>query len=69
MKKKLTHEKEIFEKIPLYASFFAHIGFYILLFLGYVNQFLFSPKVAKERNREVSAIYFDYEIKITYIYN
>lgn len=44
---------ETFEKIPLYVAFLAYMGFYVLLFLGFVSQFLFPPKVAKEKNRKV----------------
>lgn len=45
---------ESFEKIPFYVAILAYMGFHFLLFLGYLNQFLFPPKVAKEKNREVS---------------
>jgi serine palmitoyltransferase len=31
-----------------------YLGFYLLMFLGYINQLFFIPKVAKEKNRDVS---------------
>jgi len=31
-----------------------YLGFYLLMFLGYINQLFFTPKVAMERNRDVS---------------
>jgi hypothetical protein len=31
-----------------------YLGFYLLVFLGYINQLFFPPKVALERNRDVS---------------
>jgi hypothetical protein len=31
-----------------------YLGFYLLMFLGYINQLFFTPKVARERNRDVS---------------
>lgn len=51
--KKIKDEPESFEKIPMFVAGLAHIGFYVLLFLGYLSQFIFPPKVAKEKNREV----------------
>ncbi|XP_065217801.1 serine palmitoyltransferase 2-like isoform X2 [Planococcus citri] len=50
---------ESFEKIPFYVAILAYIGFYVLLFLGYLNQFLFPPVVAKEKNREGYPALFD----------
>lgn len=51
--KKIKEEPESFEKIPMFVAGLAYIGFYVLLFLGYLSQFIFPPKVAKEKNREV----------------
>jgi hypothetical protein len=31
-----------------------YLGFYLLMFLGYINQLFFTPKVAMEKNRDVS---------------
>ncbi|KAK7603935.1 hypothetical protein V9T40_004208 [Parthenolecanium corni] len=50
--KKIKEEPESFEKIPMFVAGLAYIGFYVLLFLGYLSQFIFPPKVAKEKNRE-----------------
>ncbi|CAB0003214.1 unnamed protein product [Nesidiocoris tenuis] len=44
--------KTSFEQVPLYTAVMTYLGFYILMFLGYVNQLFFSPKVACEQNRE-----------------
>nr|XP_026501555.1 serine palmitoyltransferase 2 [Vanessa tameamea] len=41
-----------FEKCSLLTAALTHFGLYILMFLGFVNQLLFKPKVATERNRE-----------------
>ncbi|CAG5019799.1 unnamed protein product [Parnassius apollo] len=41
-----------FEKCSLLTAALAHLGFYMLMFLGFINSFLFTPKVATERNRE-----------------
>lgn len=46
-----------FEKCTLLTAALTHVGLYILMFLGFVNQLLFKPKVATEKNREVR--YFD----------
>lgn len=46
--------KESFEPIPMLAACLTYMGFYFLMLLGFLNQLLFSPKVATERNREVS---------------
>lgn len=45
--------KESFEEVPLYTAVMTYLGFYLLVVLGYLNQFLFAPPVAKERNRKV----------------
>ncbi|CAH2075837.1 unnamed protein product, partial [Iphiclides podalirius] len=41
-----------FEKCSLLTAVLTHLGLYVLMFLGFVNQLLFKPKVATERNRE-----------------
>lgn len=49
-----TKSKESFEPIPLLAAILTYLGFYFLMLCGYLNQLLFKPKVAIEKNREVS---------------
>nr|UVW99771.1 serine palmitoyltransferase 2 [Nephotettix cincticeps] len=44
--------RESFEEVPLYTAVMTYIGFYMLIFLGYLNELFFPPKVAKEVNRE-----------------
>jgi hypothetical protein len=53
-KKKPDRSKESFEEVPLYTAVMTYLGFYLLMFLGYINQLFFSPKVAMEKNRDVS---------------
>ena len=55
-KKKPERSKESFEEVPLYTAVMTYLGFYLLMFLGYLNQLLFTPKVAREQNREVRKI-------------
>lgn len=31
-----------------------HFGFYILMFLGFINHLLLKPKISNEKNREVN---------------
>lgn len=46
--------KESFEQVSLYTAIMTYLGFYLLMFLGYINRLFFIPKVAKEKsNREV----------------
>lgn len=52
-----TEAKESFEPIPLLAAFFTYLGFYFLIFCGYISQFFFPPKVATEKNREVCGFF------------
>lgn len=47
-------QKESFEPIPMLVACLTYLGFYFLMLLGFLNQLLFAPKVATERNREVS---------------
>jgi hypothetical protein len=53
-KKKPVRSKESFEEVPLYTAVMTYLGFYLLMFLGYLNQLFFTPEVAIEKNREVS---------------
>ncbi|KAJ8731053.1 hypothetical protein PYW08_002466 [Mythimna loreyi] len=48
-----------FEKCTLLTAALTHVGLYILMFLGFVNQLLFKPKVATEKNREGYATLYD----------
>lgn len=54
MSRKHDKPKESFEPIPMLVACLTYMGFYFLILLGYLNQLLFTPKVATERNREVS---------------
>lgn len=49
---KFKVSKESFEQPALHTALMTYLGFYILMFLGYINQFFFAPKVAKEKHRE-----------------
>lgn len=49
----LAKSKESFESIPLLAACLTYLGFYFLMLLGFLNQLLFTPKVATEKNRQV----------------
>ncbi|CAG9839694.1 unnamed protein product [Diabrotica balteata] len=49
---KIRQIKESFEPPTLITKALTHISFYILMFLGYLSQALFPPKLAKEKNRE-----------------
>lgn len=48
-----------FEKCTLLTAVLTHVGLYILMFLGFVNQLFFKPKVAVEKNREGYAPLYD----------
>ncbi|KAK9730022.1 Aminotransferase class I and II [Popillia japonica] len=43
---------ESFEPPSFLTSCLTQLGFYILMFLGYISQAIFPPKVAKEENRD-----------------
>ncbi|KAL4715336.1 hypothetical protein ACJJTC_015107 [Scirpophaga incertulas] len=43
----------------LLTALLTHLGLYILMILGFVNQLLFTPKVATEKNREGYAPLYD----------
>ncbi|XP_078052716.1 serine palmitoyltransferase long chain base subunit [Augochlora pura] len=47
-----ARSKDSFERVPFITAALTHLGFYILMFLGFINQLFFTPKVAKEYNRE-----------------
>lgn len=47
--------KESFEDVPLITALLTYFGFYVLMLMGTINKMLFTPKVAREQNREVSA--------------
>ncbi|KAK7872665.1 hypothetical protein R5R35_002660 [Gryllus longicercus] len=57
--KRKRRSKESFEKVPLCTAIMTYLGFYLLMFLGYINRLFFTPKVAKERNREGYAPLYD----------
>uniref|UniRef100_V5G047 serine C-palmitoyltransferase n=1 Tax=Anoplophora glabripennis TaxID=217634 RepID=V5G047_ANOGL len=44
--------KESFEPPTLIVAALTQISFYILMFLGYLSQALFPPKIVKEKNRD-----------------
>ena len=44
---------ESFEKIPLLTAATTFVGFYLMLLMGYVSSLVFTPKVAREKNRKV----------------
>nr|CAD7257540.1 unnamed protein product [Timema shepardi] len=47
-----TRGKESFEDAPFFTAILTYLGFYHLMFLGYINMLFFTPKVAREHNRE-----------------
>lgn len=49
-----NRSKESFETIPILVACLTCLGFYTLMLLGFLNSLLFKPKVATEKNREVS---------------
>ncbi|XP_044001441.1 serine palmitoyltransferase 2-like [Aphidius gifuensis] len=64
------NDKESFENITLLTKFLTHFGFYILMFLGFINHLLFKPKISNEKNREGYApLYENYEtFYLNYVY-
>lgn len=48
-----------FEKCSLLTAVLTHVGLYVLMFLGFVNQLIFKPKAATEKNREGYAPLYD----------
>ncbi|GFG39156.1 hypothetical protein Cfor_06464 [Coptotermes formosanus] len=59
LKKKPGRSNESFEEVPLYTAVMTYLGFYLLMFLGYINQLFFTPKVAMEKNRDGYVPLFD----------
>lgn len=55
-KKQQQHDKpkESFEPIPMLVACLTYMGFQFLMLLGFLSHLIFPPKVAIERNREVS---------------
>lgn len=53
------NRKTSFEEVPLHTACLTYLGFYLLMILGYINQLLFVPKVAKEENREGYVTLYD----------
>lgn len=49
--------KESYERIPYITACLTYVGFYILMLLGFLSQLLYKPKVAIEKNREVSEVF------------
>ncbi|XP_011056615.1 PREDICTED: LOW QUALITY PROTEIN: serine palmitoyltransferase 2 [Acromyrmex echinatior] len=56
---KAPRSKESFEKVSFITAALTHLGFYILMFLGFINQLFFVPKIATEKNREGYAPLYD----------
>ncbi|XP_043487054.1 serine palmitoyltransferase 2 [Polistes fuscatus] len=65
---KSSLSKESFEKVALLTTIITHIGFYILMILGVVNQFFFTPKVAQEKNRQGYAPLYNHFEKFYLLY-
>ena len=65
-----SRSKESFERVPFITAALTHLGFYILMFLGFINQLFFTPKVAKEYNREGYAPLYEHfeEFYLRYVY-
>ncbi|KAK9507490.1 hypothetical protein O3M35_007339 [Rhynocoris fuscipes] len=56
-KKKKSNES--FEQAPLVTAVLTYLGFYILMFLGYINLIFFTPKEEDEKGREGYAPLYD----------
>lgn len=50
--KATRNSKESFEEAPLITACLTYLGFYLLMLIGYINQFFFVPKVAAEKHRD-----------------
>lgn len=57
--KKTRILKESFEQPGFLTNVLTQIGFFILMFLGFLNQVLFPPKILKEKNRDGYVSLFD----------
>ncbi|KAL2719560.1 serine palmitoyltransferase 2 [Vespula squamosa] len=68
--KEKSRSKESFEKVPFITAALTHLGFYILMILGFINQLFFIPKVAQEQNRQGYApLYENFEkFYLLYVY-
>ncbi|XP_055853741.1 serine palmitoyltransferase 2 [Episyrphus balteatus] len=51
--------KTSFEEVPLHTACLTYLGFYLLMILGYINQLMCAPKIAKEENREGYVTLYD----------
>lgn len=51
--------KTSFEEVPLHTACLTYLGFYLLMILGYINQLMCAPKVAKEEHREGYVTLYD----------
>ncbi|XP_058803174.1 serine palmitoyltransferase 2 [Phymastichus coffea] len=62
--------KESFERVPFITAAFTYFGFYVLMFLGFINQLLFTPNVAREQRRKGYApLYENFEqFYLRYVY-
>ena len=60
-KKKLSNES--LANVSLYTTIKTYLIFYILHFLGYFNQLLFSHKFGTEKQKEVCLIMYSYIIR------
>ena len=62
--------KESFERVPFITAALTHLGFYILMILGFINHLFFTPKVAKEYNREGYAPLYEHfeRFYLRYVY-
>lgn len=58
-KNNVHDSKESFEDAPLITACLTYLGFYLLMIIGYLNQLLFVPKVATEKNRDGYVQLFD----------
>ncbi|XP_055915900.1 serine palmitoyltransferase 2 [Eupeodes corollae] len=54
-----NRSKSSFEEVPLHTACLTYLGFYLLMILGYINQLMCAPKVAKENNREGYVTLYD----------
>ncbi|XP_043277374.1 serine palmitoyltransferase 2 [Venturia canescens] len=63
-------KKESFEPPTFFTAALTHLGFYLLMFLGFINQLFFTPKVAREQNRQgYAALYDNFEtFYLRYVY-
>ncbi len=48
-------DKESFEDMPMITGLLTNLGFYILMFAGFVSQLFVKQNVETEKDRDVSA--------------